>query len=119
MVKTRKLNPKCILNIKSLALTNDGIVLPCCECDTRQVWHDTYLTPTFKQLTQLSNINDFDSIDEIVTQPIWKKFQDELLDDIGPHWCYQVCGIDKDDRREHSYAMYENEEQVKLKFDKE
>ena len=89
-----------------MAITNDGIVLPCCECDTRQSWKNQS-TPAFIQLVEKSNINNFNTINDIINQPIWKRFQNELLDDIGPDWCYEVCAVNKDDRRESKKVVYE------------
>ena len=105
--RKRKLNPKCVLTKKSLALSNEGIVLPCCECDTKLQW-EKYTTKLFIKLTELSNIEDFDSIEEVISQPVWKEFQDELLEDRGPEWCYQVCGVNENDKREHLYSTYED-----------
>lgn len=118
MAKTSKLNPKCILAKKSLAINNEGIVLPCCECDSKQQWENKS-TSLFMKLTELSNIKDFDTIEDVITQPVWKEFQDELLEDRGPEWCYFVCGYTEEDRREHEYHWYTDDGKENVKWHRE
>lgn len=105
MAETRKINPQCLLTTKSLAITNEGIVLPCCECDSPHRYSRS-ATPGFMNLLKTSNIDDFDSIEDVISQPSWKRFQEDLLNDQAPEWCYEICDIKKEDRNEHNCTLY-------------
>jgi len=103
---TMVLDPQCMKDEMSYAVTNRGELVPCCRCDD---W-ETVDEPDFKRLLAVSKIEDYDTIDEILLQPEWIEFQNNLKNNKGPYACWYTCRINKprEDTQEHVYI--ENEE---------
>lgn len=89
-----KLQPKCFDNFL-MAITNDGYLFPCCYCDDQITRND----PNFKKLMAVSKIDDYDSLDEIVSTQEWKNFEENLRNNKGPFACINTCQVrdNKDD----------------------
>lgn len=83
-----ELNPKCLTEKQdSFGLTNRGELIPCC-------WTDTQINNNYEpfwQLTQVSKIEDFNSIEEILDQDEWKNFYKDLMNNKGYPMCHWVC----------------------------
>ena len=85
---TTELNPKCLTEKQdAFGLTNRGELIPCCWADTQS--NDEY--EPFWQLTQVSKIEDFNSIEEILEQDEWKNFYKDLMNNKGLPICHWVC----------------------------
>lgn len=88
----KTLNPKCINNDIALAITNRGDVIPCCRCDDPLTMSD----PEFQKLVKASNLDDHDSIDDIVNSEPWEEFYFNLKNNRGPKACWGMCVVEKD-----------------------
>ena len=100
-----ELDPKC-LNGKqsSFAITNRNELIPCCWLDTQVNRKDEdYMT-----LVLASNLNDYDSIEEILLQPEWIEFRENLKQNKGFTICHHVCK--KRDTPQHKREMILDEE---------
>ena len=93
----RKLDPKCFKDMR-LAITNYGCLIPCCYCDEPVTMND----PTFKKLLAVSNINDYENIEDILKTKQWKTFYKNLKRHIGPPACGNTCS-EKNTTRENIY----------------
>lgn len=98
-----KLNPKCMNNGIQLAITNRGELIPCCRLDDPK----TLQNPKVKKLTNVSNISDYETIDEILFQNEWLEFFENLQNDIAVEECFKTCGTNKE----------ENKKQITIDFD--
>lgn len=111
--RNSELDPKC-LNGKqnSFAITNRGELIPCCWLDTtyNRTDHD------YMALVLASNINDYDSIDEILLQPEWIEFKENLKRNKGFNICHLVCK--KRDTPQHKREMWIDED-GNVKYSKE
>lgn len=82
------IDPKCVSgNQEAFGLTNRGEVIPCCWCDTDEVRAD----PDYQKLLAVSNLNDYDSVDEIFLQDEWIEFIENLKNGRGFKVCYTIC----------------------------
>ena len=84
-----EIDPKC-MNGKQEAfgITNRGEVIPCCWADTEKVRKD----PDYKKLVAVSNINDYDTVEEIFLQDEWIEFAENLeKGDNVFDVCYTIC----------------------------
>ena len=83
-----EIDPKCINGAQeAFAITNRGEVIPCC-------WLDTYvqrMEEDYAMLALASNLNDFDSIEEIFLQDEWVEFRKNLREGKGFGICHLVC----------------------------
>ena len=87
-----KMKPMCFES-QALGVTNKGVLIPCCYCDQNKTLND----PVFKKLTDVSNIADYDKIEDIFKNKEWKEFYDLLANDKAPcHACYKTCGVKED-----------------------
>ena len=86
--KDSELDPKCITGAQeAFAITNRGEVIPCC-------WLDTSAQKTeidYGMLTLASNLDDYDSIEEILLQDEWVEFRNNLRKGKGFAICHHVC----------------------------
>lgn len=87
------LDPMCIKGTIALAIDNRGTLLPCCQCDNPL----TINHPLMKPLIAVSNINDHDTIHEILLQDEWKVFEENLKKNIGPPACIKACSVRSSD----------------------
>ena len=86
--RKEELDPKCINgDQEAFAITNRGELIPCCWLDTyvQKMEHD------YGMLTLASNLNDYDSIEEILLQDEWVDFRTNLRNGKGFAICYLVC----------------------------
>jgi len=82
------LDPKCLgKEQKQFALTNRGELIPCCWCDTQINREDK----NYQSLLEVSKIEDYDSIDEILLTEPWLIFYDHLKKGRGFSVCYDFC----------------------------
>lgn len=100
----KKLNPKCIkrinltaedyaagydLQLKAMAITNQGCLIPCCYLDNRSSKSEIKL----KELLKVSNINDYDDLNDITKTAEWKNWYNDLINDKSPSaMCLEICG---------------------------
>lgn len=86
-----KLDPLCFKTFP-MAVTNTGHLIPCCYCDDKLTLND----PEFKKLLEVSNINNYNTLDEIVVTKPWKRFYKNLLRHKGPPACMYTCRVRSD-----------------------
>lgn len=85
---TIELEPKCFNHKQpAFAMTNRGEVIPCCWLDTQK----NKVTTEYKKLLMVSNLDDYDSVDEIFLTDEWVQFYKDLQNNIGFPTCYQIC----------------------------
>lgn len=86
--RNKELDPKCINgDQEAFAITNRGELIPCC-------WLDTYVQKmehNYGMLTLASNLNDYDSIEEILLQDEWVDFRTNLRNGKGFDMCHLMC----------------------------
>ena len=85
---TIKLKPACFEEFP-LAITNQGVLLPCCYCDDPHTTTDR----EFKKLMAVSKLDDYDSIEQILATKQWKRFYKNLTRNVGPPACMTVCSV--------------------------
>jgi len=88
-IMKNKLKPKCLNNSQSPALTNTGILLPCCWLDNL----DSYNEVEVKKLFNDKKIDDVNNVDEIINGKVWTNFFEVLKNEsiTVPKKCYQKC----------------------------
>lgn len=100
----KKLDPKCIkkrnltvedyaagydLQPKLMAITNEGCLIPCCFLDTVTLKKEKRI----KELLKVSNINDYDDLNDIIKTVEWKNWYNDLINDKAPSpVCINTCG---------------------------
>jgi hypothetical protein len=86
--RNEELDPKCLNgDQEAFAITNRGELIPCC-------WLDTYVQKmehNYIMLTLASNLNDYDSIEEILLQDEWVDFRTNLKNGKGFDMCHLMC----------------------------
>lgn len=89
-----KLDPQCFKGFP-MAITNQGYLIPCCYCDHPTTMKD----PEFQKLLAVSNINDYENLEDIINTKEWTDFEKNLKNHKGPRACIQTCQIreNKDD----------------------
>tara|TARA_Y100001963_G_scaffold143163_1_gene213666 strand:+ start:522 stop:851 length:330 start_codon:yes stop_codon:yes gene_type:complete len=105
-----KIDPKCFKGF-SMAITNQGYVIPCCYCDDPHTMND----PEFKKLLRVSNINFYDDLEEIFYNKEWKDFYENLKQHKGPLACKSVCGVKEDGMKTQISTYYNSDGSVKNK----
>ena len=86
--KDSELDPKCITGVQeAFAITNRGEVIPCCWLDTSAQKKEL----EYGMLTLASNLDDYDSIEEILLQDEWVEFRNNLRKGKGFALCHHVC----------------------------
>ena len=86
-----ELDPKCFKKEVSFAVTNRGQLIPCCYCDNPRTLND----PKFQKLLEVSLINDYENIEDILKTKEWKQFIKDLENNIGPDACRRSCKKNK------------------------
>ena len=81
------LDPMCFYGDFPLSITNTGELIPCCYCDDP----DTLNDPTFKKLLAVSNIKDYEHLEDIMNTKEWRKFAKRLTKHQGPPACINTC----------------------------
>ena len=87
---TIELDPKCFKD-QQMAVTNRGHLIPCCYCDVKHTMDDT----EFQKLLSVSKISDYDNIIDILATDEWKKFENNLRQNVGPRACETICQKNK------------------------
>ena len=70
----QKLRPKCFHNEIQTSLTNRGHLIPCCNVDQPETLED----PMMVKMLKVSNVADYDTIDEILLTDEWQEFAKNL-----------------------------------------
>ena len=91
MEKDIELRPLCFEGQMSFAVTNRGHLIPCCWCDDPKTMDD----PEFQKLLTVSKIEDYESIDQILTKVEWIEFNKNLQQNRGPNACITKCRKNK------------------------
>jgi hypothetical protein len=91
MTQPNELDPMCLKGTISLAVTNQGYLVPCCRCDDSRTIND----PEFQKLLAVSKIDDYKNIEQIIYTKEWSKFKSELEQHRGPAACWSVCRKNK------------------------
>jgi len=92
MTKEIKLDPICFRGTHMMAITNTGYLLPCCYCDHPSTLEDI----EFKKLLAVSKIEDYETIDEILSKKEWIDFEENLRNHKGAPACIEVCRVRED-----------------------
>jgi len=83
-----ELDPKCLNGgQEAFAITNRGEVIPCCWLDTSVQKKEV----DYGMLALASNLDDYDSIEEILLQDEWVEFRNNLRQGKGFGICHLVC----------------------------
>ena len=102
MVIYDKLKPLCFKDF-SMAITNKGYLIPCCFCDDPPTMDD----PEFQKLLKVSNIKDYDNIEDIFYTKEWMDFYKKLENNIAPcDACLSVCSVKKDGTKTHKVRTH-------------
>lgn len=99
-----RLAPKCFDDMR-MAITNYGYLIPCCYCDDKS----TMENKNFKKLLAVSNINDYEKIEDILKTKQWKMFYKNLKRNIGPTCCIKTCAV-KSRKRDEIHIDTETKE---------
>lgn len=91
----KKLDPMCFNQKIGFAITNRGQLLPCCRCD--HIMNDNDIE--FQKLLAVSNISNYENLNDILQTKEWKRFYKNLSNDIGPPSCYKSCGVDRKEKQ--------------------
>ena len=86
-----ELDPLCFKDAIALAVTNKGVLIPCCRMDDPH----TMIDPSMQQFLKVSVINENNSIEDILKSKEWKEFADNLSKNIGPNACRTTCAKQK------------------------
>ena len=86
-----ELDPLCFKDAIALAVTNQGVLIPCCRMDDPKTMNE----PLMQDFLKVSVINDTNSIEDILKSHEWKKFADDLSKNIGPNACRTTCAKKK------------------------
>jgi len=105
-----ELDPGCFDQRQpSYAMTNRGELIPCCWLDTSYNRAD----PDYQELLLASNIDDYDTIEEILLTDEWIKFYKNLKNNKGFPSCHVHCR--KRENPAHKREItYVNQEKVKV-----
>lgn len=71
----RVFTPQCLSNDQSYGIDNRNTLLPCCYVDNMGLPTNKLL----EDLLKVSNIDDHESIEDIINQKEWKKFFEMLV----------------------------------------
>ena len=82
-----ELDPLCFKDEIAFAVTNKGVLVPCCRFDDPATMGD----PQMKPLIEASKISENNTVDDILKKEEWKEFADNLSKNIGPPACLTTC----------------------------
>lgn len=99
------LNPKCIRGNTDLAIDNKGRLIPCCYCDTPEMSNDS----EFQKLLQVSNIDDYNSISDILKTKQWKRFYKRIKNNLGYSACNEICLQDKAELYKQTNTLHDTQ----------
>ena len=86
-----ELDPLCFKDAIALAVTNKGVLIPCCRMDDPKTMND----PRMQKMLEVSTIDNTNSIEDILKSDEWKEFADDLAKNIGPNACRTTCAKSK------------------------
>ena len=86
-----ELDPLCFKDAIALAVTNKGVLIPCCRMDDPKTMND----PRMQKMLEVSNIDSSNTIEDILKSKEWKDFADDLAKNIGPNACRTTCAKTK------------------------
>ena len=118
-----KLNPKCLPTNGEkpmpLAIDNRGHLLPCCWCDEKNIT----ASKQFKPLYDVSKLEDYNNINEILETKEWVEFENDLINarDIGDEdslkkvqpVCIHHCKIREKEDKIKVETTYRNGKELK------
>ena len=82
-----ELDPLCFKDAIALAVTNQGVLIPCCRMDDPKTMND----PRMKKMLEVSTINNNNTVEDILKSGEWKEFANNLSKNIGPNACRTTC----------------------------
>lgn len=86
-----ELDPLCFKDAIALAVSNQGVLLPCCRIDDPNTMND----PLMQDMLKASVIDDNNKIEDILKSKQWKQFAEDLSNNIGPNACRTTCAKSK------------------------
>jgi len=86
-----ELDPLCFKDAIALAVSNQGVLLPCCRIDDPNTMDD----PLMQDMLKASVIADNNKIEDILKSKQWKQFAEDLSNNIGPNACRYTCAKTK------------------------
>ena len=86
-----ELDPLCFKDAIALAVSNQGVLLPCCRIDDPNTMND----PLMQDMLKASVIDDNNKIEDILKSKQWKQFAEDLSNNIGPNACRYTCAKTK------------------------
>ena len=106
--------PKCLTGNETFAITNRNCLVPCCYVDDKTASQ----TKVMKDLVAVSNLDDYDSIADILSQDEWKDFYKVLKRAHRrqktmniPSICSKICYVEKgklDNVRQENWLTQED-----------
>ena len=103
-----EIDAKCLDNRQqAFALTTRGELIPCCWADTQ--WNRDH--PTYQELIKVSNIADYDSIEEILMTDEWIEFTENLMNGKGMPVCHITCKKREKPQQKKEISVDENGKQ--------
>lgn len=105
-----EIDPKCFNKKQpAFAVTNRGELIPCCWCDTQVVRAEK----RYQKLLMVSNLDDYDSIDEILLTDEWVQLFNDLQNNKGFSVCHSICKKrDVDQHKKETYYDSKTGEKV-------
>lgn len=94
-MNSKRLDPLCFKNGMGYAITNRGELVPCCRCDDTMNDNDI----EFQELLRVSNISDYENIEDILKTKQWRRFYKNLRKHKGPPSCHWSCKANKDQNK--------------------
>ena len=82
-----ELDPLCFKDAIALAVTNQGVLIPCCRMDDPKTMNDHRM----KKMLEVSTINNNNTVEDILKSGEWKEFANNLSKNIGPNACRTTC----------------------------
>ena len=123
-MKNIKLRPRCLPNPDDpnyismpLAINNRGYILPCCWCDEKSVT----TSERFKKIYNVSKLENFDTVEQLMGQPEWKEFENDLVRarDVGDNLnkingvCIHHCKVREKEDKIKVETTYRNGKELK------
>jgi len=103
-----KLDPKCLNEGQpAFGFTNRGEVIPCCWLDTDRNRDNQ----EYQKLIKVSNIEDYDSVEEIFLNDEWIEFFKNLAKGKGFPQCHSICK--KRETPQHKREIFKFEDRIR------
>jgi hypothetical protein len=101
---TSILSPECF-GSRPFGTDTWGRLIPCCRVDNL----GNYEQDAYKKLTAVSNLDDYNNIEDILAQPEWTEFEENLKINKGLDHCHRACSTNSG---AWSHCTDENSNQV-------